>query len=310
MLQGNYFFFRGNSGDDAKAVEFLQQAVQLDPHYALAWARLARVYSYQGLVGEIVAAEAETRARDALQRALAIDPNCAEAYYARGNISRYLIGDWEAAQSDYETAVALDPHGDIGDRAHGNILILKASVSGEFGEVIDGLNQALRRNPLGTDTLADLAAFQQSAGLLAESATTSRKLLALNPAYVTAQAQYGLTLLLMGQAPAALAAVELESDQAPKLQAMAAVLWALHRRTDSDSALATLEREFANRNAYEIAAAHAYRGEADAAFAWLDRAYQQNRGSLEPVKADLLFRNLHGDPRFEALLRKAKLSKP
>ena len=117
-----------------------------------------------------------------------------------------------------------------------------------------------------------------------------------------------MTLLLMGNAPAALAAAELESDQASKLEVLAVVHWAVGQRAQSDSAIGALERGFAHRNAYEIAAAHAYRGEADAAFAWLDRAYQQNRGSLRTVKFDSLFRNLRTDPRFNALLRKLKLA--
>lgn len=68
-----------------------------------------------------------------------------------------------------------------------------------------------------------------------------------------------------------------------------------------------LERGFADRNAYEIAGAHAYRGEADAAFTWLDRVYKQRRGALEYLKVDPLLRNLRADPGFNAMLRKAKL---
>jgi len=81
----------------------------------------------------------------------------------------------------------------------------------------------------------------------------------------------------------------------------------MNRRTESDSALGALERGFSDRSQYLIAAAHAYRGEADAAFSWLDRAYQYSKGSLEPVRVDVPFRKLHGDPRFDTLLRKAKL---
>jgi TolB-like protein len=307
VLQGNYFYFRGNSGDNTKAIEFLQQALHLDPRYALAWARLARVYVFQGAIGELTAAEAEAKGRDAAERALAIDPNCAEAYYARGNIFRQVVGDWAAAKSDYGRAVALDPHGEIGERAQTAILGLNSLMSGDNRELIDSLRRSLERSPLDTDNMAGLALAQQRAGLLVESAATSDRLLALNPAYATAQAQYGVTLLLMGNAPAAFAAVETESDEASKLEVLAVVHWALGHRAESDSAVSALERGFAHRNAYEIAAAHAYRGEADAAFAWLDRAYQQNKGSLRGVKLDSLFSKLHNDPRFDALLRKAKL---
>jgi len=117
-----------------------------------------------------------------------------------------------------------------------------------------------------------------------------------------------VTLLLMGKNTEALAAAEKESDDASKLAALACIHWAMGRRAESDSALNTLERGFAGRNEYLIAAAHAYRGEADTAFAWLDHAYQHEKGSLQDLRGDPLFRRLHGDPRFDAFLRKLKLT--
>jgi len=161
---------------------------------------------------------------------------------------------------------------------------------------------------LDNSKLYYLAGFQASAGYLEESAATSRRLLELDPAYTLAQAQYALTLLLMGKTSEALEAAQKESDEVSKLAALASVYWTLGLKTESDSALGALEREFADRNEYLIAAAHAYRGEEDAAFAWLERAYQQRKGSLEFLKVDALLRNLRADPRFDALLRKAKLT--
>ena len=307
FLQGTYFFFRGNSGDDAKAAEYLRKALDLDSQYATAWARLARVYAYSGLAGELSSVDAEARARDAVQRALAIDPNCAEAYYASGNISRQVAGDWAAAKTAYEKAVVLDPHGEMGERARGIILLLKAIVSGNYNDYIDTVHRTLERSPLDTDRMFELALYQQFNGQLAESAATYRKLLELNPAYATGQAQYGIILLLMGKKPEALAVAQQESDEASKFIALASVYWAMGRQADSDSALASLERGYAHANAYGIAQVHAYRGEPDAAFAWLERADQHVRGSLEDVKFDPMFRNLHSDPRWTAFLRKMNL---
>jgi tetratricopeptide (TPR) repeat protein len=76
----------------------------------MAWAKLALVYSWQGIDGELTAAEAEKAGGEAANRALAIDPNCVDAYYARGNIYRVVAADWAAAKSDYDRAVAIDPH--------------------------------------------------------------------------------------------------------------------------------------------------------------------------------------------------------
>ncbi len=111
----------------------------------------------------------------------------------------------------------------------------------------------------------------------------------------------------MGKNVEALAEAEKESDAASKFHALSCIYWAMGRRPESDAALGALERGFADRNAYETAAAHAYRGEADAAFTCLNRAYQHKRGSLEYLQVDPTLRKLHGDPRFDALLRKVKL---
>jgi TolB-like protein len=308
MLQGNYYFWRGNKGDEAKAVDFFQQAVEKDPQYALAWAKLARVYAWQGLIGDLVSDEAIVKSRDAAEHALAIDPSCAEAYYARGNMHRLLAGDWTRALSDFERALALDPNGQVGVGAQSNVLNIKASVSGQLGDLIDFYKRGLERNPVDSDVLTDLAWAQQNAGQLEDSSVTFRRLLEVNPSYSTAPAGYAITLLLMEKNTEALAMAEKEPDEASRLAALSMIYWSLGRRGESDQALGTLEQASADRKAYEIAGAYAFRGETDAAFAWLDRAFQQRMGSLASLKIDPLLKKLRGDPRYGALLRKAKLA--
>ena len=79
------------------------------------------------------------------------------------------------------------------------------------------------------------------------------------------------------------------------------------RRADSDRTLHQLKQKYAASFAQNIAEVHAYRGEADAAFQWLERAYRQRDGGMPDLKIDPLLRNLHGDPRFQALLVRMKL---
>jgi adenylate cyclase len=307
VLQGNYFYWRGSPGDTARAIELFKQATDLDFRYAAAWAQLARAYAWQGITGERRVANAEVRIREAAERALALDPNSAVAYYARGNFQSLVTGDWMAAQSDLERAVALDPLGEVGAYAQGAIVRIKANVSGRIRDEIDWYRRLLERNPLDTTILFQLVRTLQAAGQLDESAATSRKLLQLNPAFAGAQSQYALTLLLMGKDTEALAEALHEPDDASRLQALACIYWAMGRRTESDSALRDLERGFSDRNVFQIAAVHAYRGGKDSAFTWLQQTYVQRRGSLIDLKVSPLFRNLRSDPRFYALLRKAKL---
>ena len=308
VLQGSYFYMRGKLGDEAKAVELFQRATVRDPNYAVAWAKLSRALGWQGYIGDLAADDAMARGRSAAERALEIDPNCAEAYYARGNISRVLAGEWEAALSDYEKTAALDPNGQVGGEAKGNALMLRAEMSGHTDAIIDWSNLWLESSPLDGQRMYDLAWLYQVDGNLEASAAMFRRLLDMNPDWSTGPTAYGVTLLLMGKHVEALAAVNMEPDDSYRLFGLTVVYWALDRRAESDSALDALKQRFPTRKAYEIASAHAYRGEETAAFAWLDRAYQQQRGSLEILKVDPLFQGLHKDPRFGAWLRKAKLS--
>jgi hypothetical protein len=82
----------------------------------------------------------------------------------------------------------------------------------------------------------------------------------------------------------------------------------LGRTAESDKLLAELVKGFAGNAAYQIAEVHAWRGEREPAFVWLERAYVQRDAGLTLVKSDPMLEKLHGDPRFAALLRKMNLS--
>ena len=304
FLRGNYFYARNGEGDLTKAIELYHQALLVDPQYAAAWSRSALAYGWQGGSGEMTSDEAELKGRNAAQRALAINSNWAEAYYARGNIFRMIVGNWAAAKSDYGRAVALDPHSEAGEYAQGFLFDLQGVLSGRFDDFIDWARRRLERDPLDVDTLYFLAAAQANDGHLEDAVGTYRRLLELNPAYAFAWGNYGFALLFMGKNVEALTMAEKETDSAYRLAVLACIYWSMDRRSESDAALGALERGLSDRLQYAIAEVHAYRGEVDAAFTWLNRCVV---GSLEYLKVDPTLRKLHGDPRFNALLRKAKL---
>jgi hypothetical protein len=114
-------------------------------------------------------------------------------------------------------------------------------------------------------------------------------------------------MLLQGKTGAALQEIEQETDEIWRLSALPLAFHALGRRSESDAALAALKSKYAGEMAYQIAEVHAFRGEADLAFEWLERAYDQRDGGLTDIKGDRFVRGLAGDPRYKALLRKLKL---
>ena len=88
---------------------------------------------------------------------------------------------------------------------------------------------------------------------------------------------------------------------------MPIIYWDLARHNESDAALEHLESSYANNLAYNIAEMRAYRGEIDAAFHWLDKAYRERDSGMTLLKIDPLMNRLRGDARYRALLVKMKL---
>ncbi|MBV8210391.1 MAG: protein kinase [Burkholderiaceae bacterium] len=304
LLQGNYFLNRHTKPDALKAIGYYENAIKRDPNYALAWAKLATAQLSMAINGWEPAEEQAEQARLALRRALTIDPDLALAHRKLGDL--YSLFDWNfsQAQLEYERARTLDP-GD--SQLLSSIAVLKAQRSERFDEAIELIRQALLRDPLDTYSLASLGWTLLCAGRLEESAVVNRKLLELNPSYANARGELALAELEMRRHPEALAEAQKEADDGFRLAALPIVYWAMGRRTDSDRTLKQLEQKYAGSFAQNIAEAHAYRGEADAAFQWLERAYLQRDGGMPDLRIDPLLRNLHDDPRFHAMLLRMRL---
>ena len=144
-------------------------------------------------------------------------------------------------------------------------------------------------------------------GRLAEAQTAARRVLDISPTYSGAHYYLAVALLTDGQRDAALAEVQKETDDGTRLGGLAIVYHALGRETESDAALAKMRKDQANDYAFGISEASAYRGEADQALQWLDRAFAQKDSTLYLIKGDLLFRGLEADPRYKAFLRRMNL---
>src|SRR6201984_950221 len=108
-LQG-YHFFQGNTDKDANmATKYFERATQLDPSYALAWAWLTRARNWQANQGLIPMEEGRRLAREAVERALSLNPNLAEAHAQMGRLKITVDYDWAAGNASYQRAVTLEP---------------------------------------------------------------------------------------------------------------------------------------------------------------------------------------------------------
>jgi TolB-like protein/DNA-binding winged helix-turn-helix (wHTH) protein/Tfp pilus assembly protein PilF len=303
-LQANYFLGRGHGKEDlGRALTYADQAINLDPKYAPAWALRAAVQNRMAGFSLIDITEGSRRARDDAERAIALDPTSASGYQALARTQNDYDWDWSAANASLTSAAALEP-GSV------EVVRLRSYLSRELGDLdlaIKLYEQAVALDPLRTDFHLGLGYLLYVADRNDEAPAELEKALDLNPQAALVHVTLGKILMAKGKPQQALAEMEKEPNEWGKLTGQVLVYHALGREQDSDIALAELIAKYGADSAFQIAQAYAFRGQIDESFEWLGRAYKQRDGGMTDIKIDPLLRNLHRDPRFAELLQKMRL---
>ncbi len=302
-LQGRYFHHPFTREGLEKAAVYYQEAIRLDPKYAPAWAGLAQVHSIQAGLVYIPSPEGYRKAREETERALALDPNLAEAHAALGSIKRAYDWDWAGAGVSYERALVLEP---------GNSWIAQdaawvVGTLGRWDEALRLAHRAVELDPLRPGTHQTVGNVYWCVGRLDEAVAALHMALQLNPAQPFVHSTLVRVYLAKSLPREALAAAEAEPHPLFRLQGLALAYHGLGRRQQADQALARLIATYQVDGAFQIAEAYAFRGQADRAFAWLDRAYVQRDPGLSDTKGDPLLKSLEPDPRYPAFLKKMRL---
>jgi tetratricopeptide (TPR) repeat protein len=293
-LQARYFLNQFAEGSEKRAETLLKQALEIDPEFAPAWTQLGAVYFYR--------ADIEL-ARDAIQRALDADPQYGRAYalLARNDMET----DWDiaAAHQHQQQALALDP---------GDAEVLRWAgwtdfTFGRIDEAIDLTRRSIALDPVFFGGYWNLGYILYCAHRLEEAADSAQMRLSLNPGGYGGHYLLGLVLLAQGDAPAALVAMEQETNDFFRLMGTAIVQHALGDAGASDAALRALIECCAALGETLVAQAYAFRNEIDLAFDWLDQAYDERDDSVLRFLRDPLFANLHDDPRWDLFLEKMGL---
>jgi len=277
----------------------LQQALVIDPHYAPAWNRLSVNFIGETLIDILPADQGFRQAREAAEKALAIDPDYAPTHAELGSIA-VEQNDLPAAARHLRRALALDPT-DL------DVLNPSAHLLQSLGRLPASIainEYVVARDPVNPVSLFNLGGNYLCAGRYDEAIAMYRTLLSVDPGSTGVHGFFGWALLLKGDAKAALAQIQQEKVEPLRLLGMAQAYHALGKKAASDAALATLIAKYAKADPYNIASAYAYRGEANLAFVWLDKAVQAADPQLDGMQADPLLDKLHTDPRWLPLLRK------
>jgi serine/threonine protein kinase/tetratricopeptide (TPR) repeat protein len=296
-LLARHLLDRVTREDTAKSLAHLRWILERDPGFALAWAELARGYAYETARGWT--AEGYDRAREAAERALALEPDLADGHLMLGWIQMFHQ-DWKGAKASYDRALSLAPGSVTVLRRTGG---LRASL-GRIDEAIELDRQAVEQDPLSAISHHTLGSWLLAAGRFDEAEQAFRKALELAPRMTGTTACLATALSALERNDEALAVVRQEPNEIMRHWALAIVHDAMHHVTEANAELEELIANHADTSAYQIAEVHAARGVIDLAFEWLNRAYAQRDTGLTYLQCSHHLRSLHGDPRWQAF-RKA-----
>ena len=295
---------RWDKRSEQAALEFLNQAIREDSTYAPAWATLGLVYLEEpgqfGTHDEDVA-----RARQALDRALALDPDLGLAHAVKADLEYGQDWNWEAAERDLKRAIELTPSLFEAHHSYSHLLM-------NMGRVEESLEQsrsALALDPLNTAATLHMGWHYLYAGQFDRAIPEYEATLRLDPSYAAAYMQLAWVYSLTRRFDEATAALNKhrELTGSSDTLTMGAALAAMRGRTDEALKMLFKMIDGANREqgrAYDVATIYALLGRKDDAFHWLDRAFKKREESLLELKVDPFLAALRSDPRFAALLHR------
>jgi TolB-like protein len=301
-LQGRFYENRHSEKSAREALAAYDHAVALDPAFALAWAGVAQTnlwlaaFSTEG--GQKGFDAHLASARDAVARALSIEPNLPNGLLARATIETNFDFNWNSAAQTVSKALALAP-------ADPNIVIAAANLEiarGDSNRAIDLFRRAVELDPVNAQARAFLAFNLAATKRFAEARAEFPRVVELNPAAPWAHAGLGLSYLLENKFEEAANAAQPDAADWARLLIVSCARWGQKRATQSDAALAELTANLGEVAAYQIAEVYAYRGDKDRAFEWLERARRQRDPGLASLRKDPLMVNLREDPRWNAFL--------
>ncbi|OGT56264.1 MAG: hypothetical protein A3E01_06850 [Gammaproteobacteria bacterium RIFCSPHIGHO2_12_FULL_63_22] len=291
---------RGDAQGLEQAVTLYRQAIDIDPAYAPAWVGLSSNYANQANSGLRPMDEGFRLAREAVDKALEIDPEFARAHAQMGYIAMSHIGDLQLAAVHLQRALVLAPDdtGVILNAARLAQALARVDQATSFDQLV------IARDPVNARAHYNLGVDYLYSNRVDEAIASWQTTIALSPGFIGAWYNIGTAQLARGQSELALASFQKEPSEVWRLIGLPMAYHALGKKAESDAALSRLIAEHATDSAYNIAYVQAFRGEHDQAFQWLERAIAYKDTGLSDVAFEPAFDGMRKDPRWAQMLRK------
>ncbi len=317
-LQAEFIFEEFDELKVGKAIEYLEQAVKLDPNYAQAQVRLA--YAYQSLPTVKSAAESNEhyiKSKEAIEKALALDENLAEAHAVSGLIKSNNEGDFAGAEKEYKRAIELDPDSPMAHGLYASYLI----IPGRFDEALVEQNKAIEVDPASVGDQIVYGMILYNARRYDEAKIHFKKMHEKDKNLYYPYFWLWAISDLQGDEPEAYEwfikyQTQIKTDpETIKLYQIAyqksgtkGILREVIRQDEKAETENKPDLLYKNYLFYEIACFSALLGNKENAFEYLDKAYEIQKYTLNNIKVDPALDSLHDDPRFEELVKRIGLN--
>jgi len=314
--KGRYYWNQRRAEDIKEAIKDFQEAIRIDPQYALAYTGLADCYVL-GNVMQLPPREAMPIATDAARKALAIDNNLAEAHTSLAKIKLSYEWDWTGAETEFKQAIKINPGYATAHQWYGVYL----SEMGRHDESISERTIAQELDPLSLSIATGLARAMYWARRYDEAIQNLQAALAKDQTYADTQWSLGLAYEQKKMYPEAITAfqkaVELSktagsSEGKPEMLGALGHAYALAgQKNEAARILEQLNRISISQrygSPYSVALIYVALDEKDEAFAWLGKAYNERDENFIHLKVDPRLDSIRSDSRFLDWLQRIRLA--
>ena len=308
-MKARFHFAKRTRDDLLKSIEIYEQAIKLDPDFALAYVGIAESWAVIPSYPYGSPAECMPKAKVAAEKALDLDPELPEAHTVSAMIAATYDWDWAKAEAGFKRALELDPNVSVTHYRYAWTLL---SPLGRHDEAIAEMKIAMEKEPLYLIQGANYAAVLMYARRFDEAVEQAKKTYDLDPNFIGGRNWLGHTYAAKGMYAEALATVEKSLSSDMPLLTTAGYVYG--RTGQREKALATIEGWKEKEKSryvqnYWVAINYAAIGDKNGAFAELEKAYQNRDWFLQRIKVDPFLDPLRDDPRFDELVKRMNFPK-
>ena len=310
-LQGRFQWNLRTEAGLRRSIELFERAVEKDRSFALAFCGVSDAWAQIGWLEFSAPTDAFPKAREAAERAIAIDDRLAEAHASLGFVRFLYERDWGATQKELQRAIELNPGYPVAHQFYADYL----KAMGRFDEALAEMKHALELDPVSMAVNTGMGHVLYLARDFDGAIEQYSKALQLDPTFGPAHLWFGRPYLQKGMYDEAISeirqAVASSGGSTISLAVLAHAYASAGREAECRTILADLlERSRARYlPSYWIALIFTGLGDTDQAMAWLERAYEERSSWLVWIKVEPRFDPLRSDLRFVSLLRRMRLEK-